>query len=116
MPTEIRPVPNLPLLADDAGRVWQTGPDGTLRDLNQSKLNNGYFAVHPHIDGRRRTFTVHRLICAAFHGAPEEGMVTRHLDGSKTNNVPTNLTWGRPRDNAADKDRHGRGLKGERHP
>jgi len=41
--------------------------------------------------------------------------VTRHKDGSRTNNHADNLEWGSQRENIADKRRHGTHQQGEKH-
>jgi hypothetical protein len=43
-------------------------------------------------------------------------MQVRHLDGDKTNNNKTNLSWGSASENAEDKRRHNTLLTGDRHP
>lgn len=53
------------------------------------------------------SFTVHRLICSAFHGPCPKNMMSRYLDGNKTNNSPDNLCWGTAQDNSDDKWLHG---------
>ena len=69
------------------------------------------------IDGRRRWIRVHQLICDAFHGlAPSSKHVVRHLDGSQTNNRPSNLAWGTQTENMADMEAHGRRSRGESRP
>jgi HNH endonuclease len=64
-------------------------------------------------DQRRR---VHRLILEAFVGPRPPGMECRHLDGDHGNNRLSNICWGTPADNTADKIRHGRVLRGEANP
>ncbi len=38
----------------------------------------------------------------------------RHLDGNKMNNSYLNLAWGTAKDNADDRERHGRTVRGKR--
>jgi len=65
---------------------------------------------------RRRTKTVHGLICLAFHGPkPSDTHEVRHLDGTRTNALPDNVCWGTPAENEADKKRHGTVARGETH-
>jgi len=56
----------------------------------------------------------HRLVAMAFIGPPPfpEAQV-RHWDGNPRNNAVGNLLWGTALENAQDKERHGRTLKGE---
>lgn len=63
----------------------------------------------------RRRYPVHRLVCLAFHGQPEdEANVTRHLNGVSRDNRAANLIWGTHADNAQDAIRHGTLGKGMR--
>ena len=40
------------------------------------------------------TVTVHKLVCEAFHGQPEnDRMKADHIDGDKINHIPANLRW-----------------------
>jgi hypothetical protein len=67
------------------------------------------------IDDSKQRWNVRRsaFVCKAFHGPRPPGMVVRHLDGSKTNDVPENLAWGTPRQNSMDKIEHGTLNRGE---
>src|SRR5690349_6500610 len=45
-------------------------------------------------DGKPKNKLVHRLVCFAFNGeAPRDKQDVNHLDGIKSNNIPTNLEW-----------------------
>ncbi len=59
---------------------------------------------------------VHRLVLEAFVGPCPKGMESRHLDGNPANNTRGNLIWGTKLENRNDIVRHGRLLKGDRHP
>lgn len=84
--------------------------------LSESIGSNGYPFVSIVINGRRKTKAVHTLVCTAFHGLrPSDIYETRHMDGNKCNSAPGNLLWGTPGENEADKRRHGRVAKGQRH-
>lgn len=114
---KLRPVPDHPgTFAADDGTVW-TSRDGDLVPAKQHPHSKGYLTVNVRhaATGRVRPALVHRLVCAAFHGPPPPGTQTRHLDGDKRNNTPSNLTWGSALDNSADRARHGRVPAGERH-
>jgi hypothetical protein len=84
--------------------------------VSESISSTGY----PHIGifegGRKRTKTVHVMVCAAFHGSkPSKIHEVRHFDGVRTNSKPSNLLWGTPPENEADKRRHGTVAEGSRH-
>ncbi len=93
--------------------LWRQAP----RVLRGGTDKDGYrkFVLIDDI-GRRRYVRRASLICAAFAGPRPQGAVIRHLDGSRTNDTPGNLTWGTQAENIADKARHGTLLKGAQHP
>lgn len=85
--------------------------------LKAGKQKTGYLNVTISRKGYRKGKSVHRLVCMAYHGMPPSTVhQVRHLDGNKLNNIPTNLKWGTPEENYADKILHGTSLEGERHP
>lgn len=75
---------------------------GTVRGYQQIKL------------GRSRQTKVHILVLEAFVGSRPEGMVCRHLDGNGMNNRLSNLRWGTPEENYADRHLHGTDNTGSR--
>jgi predicted XRE-type DNA-binding protein len=83
----------------------------SLHFLKRSLNNSGYQSVR--IDGE--TKFVHALVLETFVGPCPEGMECRHLDGDGQNNYVDNLRWGTRFENVADKIRHGRTTRGERH-
>ena len=86
------------------------------RMLRPQVNKNGYRFVILPFEGRRRTFAVHRLVCAAFHGDPPPDHEVRHLDGCRTNNVASNLRWGTRKENGHDRVIHGTAIAGDTHP
>lgn len=66
-------------------------------------------------DGKKRSVTVHRLICWVFHGAaPSDRHQAAHGDGNPGNNSAENLRWATCKENHADKIKHGTDLRGQR--
>ena len=132
--SEIREVPGHPgYFVSPDGRVfseWARGgsPRGGQRrplirragdfwhELVGVPNNRGY----PHVvlsgGGRqRRTVAVHSLVALVFLGPPPPGKFqVRHLDGNPGNPSLDNLAWGSPRENGADRLRHGTDCRGER--
>lgn len=105
--TESKAIPGLPgCFAGDDGHIYV---DGERRP--EHFVSRGYLAVR--LGNPRRTHRVQRLVCLAFHGPSKGRKETRHLNGIKTDNRPTNLAWGTAKDNAADRDSHGTTAKGE---
>lgn len=71
------------------------------------RVDDGYLAVNLYHDGQMIPTQVHRAVAAAFLGPRPEGLVTRHLDGVKTNNRPGNLVYGTCKENTEDDRRNG---------
>jgi hypothetical protein len=67
--------------------------------------------------GRSTGLPAHRVVCAAFHGAPtEERWNVCHINGDSGDNRAENLRWGSFKENSDDQARHNTRLLGERHP
>ncbi len=61
--------------------------------LKQYKEQNGYMRVWIKQDGKRKKFSVHRLVAMSFIPNPENKPCVNHKDGNKENNCVTNLEW-----------------------
>jgi hypothetical protein len=86
------------------------------REMRQSLNADGYPSVRLTIDGKRTRLAVHRLVARDYlPPRPSLAHEVRHLDGDKTNSAARNLAWGTRKENAADRERHGRTYRGERH-
>lgn len=86
------------------------------RRLKPRLDRDGYQVVALSDGVRAHTIAVHAVMLDAFSGPRPAGHEGRHLDGDKLHNHITNLCWGTKLENAADRDRHGRQYRGERHP
>jgi hypothetical protein len=84
------------------------------RQLLGSLDQDGYLRVKLRTESGPRMFSLHRLILEAFVGPPPDGMQACHIDGNKTNNMPSNLRWDTCKANIEDKKRHGTYHSGER--
>lgn len=103
---------------------YRVGNDGSVyshkRGNEWRKLKPGiekagsYRAVHlVSLDNKsRKTFKVHRLVLEAFVGPCPPGKEALHGDGNPGNNRLDNLRWGTRIENAADRVRHGRQVRG----
>ena len=67
-----------------------------------------------HERGEPRRRRVHQLVMQAFVGPQPNGMQVAHWDGDALNNRLVNLRYATPKQNAADKKRHGTQPVGER--
>ena len=64
------------------------------RILKTVTNTNGYWYVDLHNgNGKRKTFSIHRLVCEAFHPNPENKPCVNHIDENKANNAASNLEW-----------------------
>ena len=117
--------PNEDYMAGSDGQIYsQTKYAGFGRKervdwypLAGHKTAKGYRSISMCHENVKVTKNVHRLICMAFHGTPPvKTMQVRHLDGNPENNNPANLAWGTQEENWADREVHGRGIRGESHP
>lgn len=45
------------------------------------------------------TLKVHRLVCEAFNGPPQDGQVCMHMNENASDNRPENLAWGSQKEN-----------------
>lgn len=103
-------------------------PDGTIlsttsnwrgygvREMRQKPNTDGYPSVRIVINGKRTRISVHRLVASAYlPPRPSPKHEIRHFDGDKTNNHHDNLRWGTRKDNADDRQRHGRTSRGCSH-
>lgn len=82
--------------------------------LTPSPASGGYLQVSLQDGSKTFPMHVHKAVLQAFVGVRPDGMVARHLDGDQKNNKLSNLVYGTPAENGADKIRHGTTAKGER--
>lgn len=101
------------------GRVFSTESNWRgygRRELSQHLNSYGYPSVRIYVNGKRKRFTVHALVADAFLPfKPSPQHEVRHLDGNKLNSHVSNLAWGTQKDNADDRERHGRTSRGTKH-
>ncbi|WP_175982572.1 HNH endonuclease [Caballeronia zhejiangensis] len=77
--------------ASDAGEIRNAR---TLRVLKSFPDRDGYRQISLIVNGRNKTFKVHRLICETFHGAqPADKPEVDHENRNPADNRAVNLTW-----------------------
>lgn len=78
----------------DRLQVTHTGKHRFIRG-KVLKLNHSqeYLSVELNADGKHKSYSVHRLIAAAFLPNPENKPTVNHIDGNKLNNCVANLEW-----------------------
>ena len=118
---EWRPVVGNPgYQVSNLGRVKKNKyirPDGRVyaeKILTQATTPNGYSTVCIYKPGQYKVRRVHLLVMHAFVGPCPEGMQCRHLDGVPSNPKLSNLKWGTPAENQADRVLHGTSNRGVR--
>lgn len=85
----------------------------TLGIIKPNNSPNGYLYVSVRIGAKRIRKPVHQFVCLAFHGErPSPTYEVAHNDGSKNNNMPSNLRWATRSDNFADEILHGTKRRG----
>jgi hypothetical protein len=110
--------------ASSLGRIRRciaskTSPVGFIMKTQTDRW--GYAKISLCRLGKYRCTQVHRVVAETFLGPPPKHPYQRyqvaHWDGDKQNNRSANLRWATARENAQDRDRHGRptGIQGERH-
>lgn len=96
----------------DAGHVYSTKSDLYLAT---GKDKDGYLTVQVTVKNKSTRLWVRRVACRAFRGPrPSPRYEVRHLNGNRINNRSENLAWGTRKQNAADRERHGRTAHSER--
>lgn len=107
--TLIKPVPDWPgYYADWEGNVWSTAkPALGLNKIKGFLSTQGYYWMRLYKNDKLKHPFIHRMVCSAWHGVPNEKPFVRHLDGNKVNNRPSNLKWGTVQENIMDAVKHG---------
>lgn len=101
-------------MVSDQGRVRSLRRVDIMRQYTD---RDGYLCVTlTRANSRQRCERVHQLALLAFVGLKAKGVVTRHLDGVRTNNRLSNLRYGTPKENTADRETHGTHQRGARNP
>src|SRR5205809_2699802 len=72
------------------GRAPGTRPGYPIRTPPNS---DGYPQCVLHDNGIKQSQRLHKLVAAAFLGSRPSGAEINHIDGDKTNNVPSNLEY-----------------------
>lgn len=101
------------------GRVFSVGSNWRgygRREMRQTPNASGYPSVRLTVNGKRVHVPVHRLVALEYLSPrPSPAHEVRHLDGVPANNSVENLAWGTAKENAEDRERHGRTSRGDNH-
>lgn len=86
---------------------------GKLKKITTDKITNRPF-LNIWKNNKQSVIRIHKLVLEAFVGKRPKGMECCHNDGNPFNNHINNLRWDTPKNNHADKIRHGTTNRGER--
>lgn len=96
-----KPIPELDgYYASNLGTIKRINNDGYEKNIKfyTNKTSVGtYLVCWIRINtGHKKHFSIHQLVCLAFHGFPPSRIIqyeVNHKDGNKHNNIPSNLEW-----------------------
>jgi hypothetical protein len=88
------------------GRFAKLLPDG--RQIRKLNSKTPYLSVSvKSLNGEpQKSLYIHRLVAQVFIGPRPDGLVIRHLDGNRYNNMATNLAYGSVEQNYDDTKKH----------
>ncbi len=110
-PLKRKNIPGFPgYKIDTVGRIW-----GRKKSHMKCSISgSGYPHITLRHNGKPACRFVHRLMAAAFIGPCPRGKQCAHLDNDKTNFNLNNLVYKTPKENNADKIRHGTHQNGSK--
>lgn len=97
------------------GEVWSTKYN-KLTKRSPRLTKGGYSQLILFKFGKLKNEIISRLVLLTFVGPCPKGMECCHNDGNNKNNNLSNLRWDTPKNNHADRKKHGTIIYGENNP
>lgn len=100
--------------------IYEVSDLGNIRSAKTKQLKKITIDNHgrPYLglwkNNKQKIVKPHKLVLEAFVGKAPKGMECCHNDGNQKNNKLDNLRWDTPKNNHADKLKHGTSNTGER--
>lgn len=107
----VRTVPRVIIRTGRNEGVSHTVRSKILKPWPQGRYKHMFVGLYRE-RGMMKVKAVHRIVLEAFVGPCPPGMQCCHWDGDTSNNRVENLRWDTPKNNQADRERHGRHDKG----
>ena len=85
-------------VATEEGHIYSKYSNKLLREYTNRWGYRTVSLVNPN-SGKRVTTFVHRYVAYCLVEGFEDGLQVNHIDGNKSNNVPSNLEWVSPKHN-----------------
>ena len=86
------------------------------RILKPGMVGSGYLMISLCTGGKQKMFSVHRLVCQAFHENPDNKSDVNHINEDKTDNRACNLEWSTRKENLNHGSRNERAAKARSKP